>query len=127
MTLLGGDAAALFGELFSGEYVAGTLQRNADTYDARGNLTRGGSPIACRVQVDRVTERMTRDEGYTATDQAVYVLAKPGGGLPDVNALDTGAEITVGGGPYAGQRYKVGSPIERDPAGAYWLCRGVLA
>ncbi|MCA9269520.1 MAG: hypothetical protein KDA41_13660, partial [Planctomycetales bacterium] len=95
MTLLGGDAAALFGELFSGEYVAGTLRANADTYDGEGNLTRGGASVDCRVQVDRVTERMTRAEGYTATDQAVYVLAKPGGTLPDVDALDSNHEIKV--------------------------------
>lgn len=125
MTLLGGDAAALFGELFSGEYVAGTLQRNVDAYDGEGNLTRGGGSADCRVQVDRVTERMVQAEGYTATDQAVYVLAKPGGALPDVDVLDSDCEITVLAGPYAGQSYKVASPIDRDPAGAYWLCRGV--
>lgn len=127
MTLLGGDAAALFGEIFSSEYVAGTLRANADAYDNEGNIIRGGASVDCRVQVDRVTERMTRAEGYTATDQAVYVLAKPGGALPDVDALDSNHEIKVLAGPYAGQTYKVAEPIDRDPAGAYWLCRGVAA
>lgn len=125
MNLLGGGAAALFGELFAGEYLPGTLRANADEYDNRGNLTRGGQAVDCRVQVDSVTEAMRQAEGYTATDQAVYVLAAPGGGLPAIDALDSNHEITVLAGPYAGQTYKVGAPIDRDPAGAYWRCRGV--
>lgn len=125
MTLLGGDAAALFGELLAGEYVPATLRANADAYDDRGNITRGGAAVDCRVQVDRATEAMRQAEGYTASDQAVFVLAMPGGGLPDIDALDTNHEITVTAGPYAGKTYKVGAPIDRDPAGAYWLCRGV--
>lgn len=127
MTLLGGDAAALFGELLAGEYVPATLRTNLDTYDNRGNLTRGGQPTECRVQIERATERMVQSEGYTTDDRAVFVLAKPGGGLPAIDALDTNCEITVLAGPYAGATYKVGSPIDRDPAAAYWLCRGVKA
>lgn len=126
MTLLGGDAAALFGELLADEYVAATLRRNQDDYDNRGNLTRGGAPVDCRVQVERATERMVQAEGYTAGDVAVYVLAKPAG-LPAIDTLDTNCEITVLAGPYAGNTYKLGSPIDRDPAAAYWLCRGTAA
>lgn len=125
MTLLGGDAAALFGELLAGEYLPGTLRANVDAYDDRGNITRGGGPVDCRVQVERATEAMRQAEGYTANDRAVFVLAQPGGGLPAIDALDSNHEITVLAGPYAGKTYKVGAPIDRDPVGAYWLCRGV--
>ncbi len=125
MTLLGGDAAALFGELLAGEYLPATLRTNTDAYDNRGNLTRGGEAVDCRVQVDRTTEAMRQAEGYSATDVAVFVLVKPGGALPAIDALDSNHEITVLAGPYTGQTYKVGAPIDRDPAGAYWLCRGV--
>jgi hypothetical protein len=125
VTFLDGAGAALFGELFAGEYLPGSLRTNADAYDNRGNLTRGGDAVDCRVQVERATEAMRQAEGYTANDRAVFVLARPGGGLPDIDALGTNHEITVQAGPYAGQTYKVGAPIDRDPAGAYWLCRGV--
>lgn len=125
MTLLGGDAAALFGELLAGEYLPGTLRTVTDVYDAQGNLVRQTADTPCRVQVERATERMLASEGYTATDRAIYVLAEPGGGLPTVNALDTSAQIIVEAGPYAGSVYKVSSPVDRDPAGAYWLCRAV--
>lgn len=127
MTLLGGDAAALFGELLADEYAPATLRRNQDVYDNEGNLVRGGQPVECRVQVDRATERMVQSEGFTAGDQALYVLAQPGGELPAIDNLDTNCEITVLDGPYAGNTYKVGSPIDRDPGAAYWLCRGTAA
>lgn len=127
MTLLGGDLAALFGELLAGEYLPGSLRANIDTYDERGNLARGGEPVECRVQVESATETMRQAEGYTADDVAVFVLAKPGGALPDIDALNSNHEITVLAGPYAGSAFKVGAPISRDPGAAYWLCRGVRA
>jgi hypothetical protein len=123
-SLLAGGAAALFGELLGGEYLPATLTNNTDTYDNRGNLTRGGVPVDCRVQVDRATERMVQAEGYTTNDVAVFVLAVPGGDLPAIVALDTGAQVTVREGPHAGGIFKLGAPIDRDPAAAYWLARG---
>lgn len=125
MTLLGGDAAALFGELLGDEYLAATLHKGTLTYDDEGDVTRASAPTDCRVQVERATERMIAADGYAETDRAIYVLAQPGGGLDPITALDSDHEITVTEGPYAGQTYKVSSPIDRDPAGAYWLCRGV--
>lgn len=124
MTLLGGGAAALFGELLAGEYLPGTLRTVTDTYDLGGTLTRSTEARACRVQVDRATERMVANEGYTVGDVALYVLAAPPAPLEPVDELDTGAEITVTAGPYGGQTFKVGAPIDRDPAAAYWLARG---
>lgn len=125
MTLLGGDAAALFGELLAGEYLPAMLHVTVDTYDGEGKLSRTTTARPCRAQVERATERMAQAEGYTAGDRAVYVLARPPGPLDPIDALDTGAEITIGNvGPYAGQHFKIGAPIDRDPAGAYWLARG---
>ena len=127
MTFLDGGGAALFGELFAGEYLSATLRMVTDGYDAQGNLQRASAPRACRVQIDRVTERMVRAEGYTATDVALYILSRPGGALPGIDALDTSAQVTVNAGRYAGRTFKLADPIDSDPAGAYWLCRGVAA
>lgn len=126
MTFLEGDGAALFGELFGGDYVAAILYRETDTYDDEGDLSRAEGGTECRVQIDRTTEAMRLAEGYTSTDVAVYVLARPAG-LAVIDLLDTGCEIEIyGDGPHAGERYKIGGPVERDPAGAYWLGRGIL-
>jgi hypothetical protein len=118
--MLAGGAAALFGQVLGPLYLAGRVYRNAATYANDGSLTRGETPAACLVQVDAATERMIATEGYTATDRALYLLRSSYDG-----AFDTDCEIAVDEGPYAGSRWKVAAPIDGDPAGAYWLCRGV--
>jgi hypothetical protein len=119
---LDGGAAALFGELLSPIYLPATLRRFDNSYDEKGTLQRGGGPRSCRVQVDRATERMADTEGYTSTDRAIYVLAAS---LEGDEPVDTNHEIEVLSGKYAGAVYRLAAPIDRDPACAYWLCRGV--
>lgn len=119
MSWLDGGAAALFGELLTPIYLPGWISTEESTYDTKGNLSLSGTPRPCRAQVDRCTERMVNAEGYTDTDRAVYVLATSLEG--DVL---TGQIVTVTTGPYAGAAFRVSSPVDRDPAAAYWLFRG---
>lgn len=121
MKMLAGGTAALFGQLLSGTYLAGRVWRQATTYGADGSITRDETLIECRVQVDAATERMVATEGYTTDDRALYVLRSSYSGT-----FDTDCEVAVDEGPYAGSRWKVAAPIDGDPAGAYWRCRGVL-
>jgi hypothetical protein len=34
--------------------------------------------------------------------------------------------VEVLAGEYAGTVWRIGAPVDRDPAAAYWLCRGTL-
>lgn len=120
MKLLGGGAAALFGELLGPLYLAGRVWSNATTYATDGSITRAAPAADCLVQVDAATERMVQAEGYTTDDRALYVLRSSFAG-----PLNTDCEIAVDEGPYAGSRWKVAAPVDSDPGAAYWLCRGV--
>ena len=119
--MLAGGAADLFGQLLGPLYLAGRVWSNATTYATDGTISRANAPVDCLVQVDAATERMVQTEGYTASDRALYVLRSSYAG-----PFTTDCEIAVDEGPYAGTRWRVASPIESDPAAAYWLCRGVL-
>lgn len=117
MGLLDGGAAALFGEIFRPVFLPATLYVSETIIDVRGDPQRTLAESACRVQVNRATETMRRDPDFTSNDRALYVLgAEPA----------EGHEITVDAGPYAGTRWKIANPMDRDPAGAYVRCRAVL-
>lgn len=120
MDLLSGGVKALFGELFAPLYLPAVIIDNAESYTTGGALRRSRDERACRAQVDRCTERMVAAEGYTDTDRAIFVLAATLEG-----ELQTGSEITVLEGDYAGVPFRTASPIDRDPGAAYWLARGV--
>lgn len=119
--LLAGGAAALFGEILSPMYLAGRVVTVTTAYAPDGTMTREEATAGCLVQVDAATEEMVNTEGYTADDRAIYVLRSSFAG-----PLDSDAQIAVDEGPYAGTRWRVATPINGDPAAAYWLCRGVL-
>lgn len=121
MGILDGGGAALFTRVFSPLYLPATVYRLATTYDGRGNMQRTETTHPCRAQVDSATDRMQRRPDYVTTDRAIYVLAD----TLDIY-LDGDCEIVVTEGPYAGTRWKVAEPIERDPVCAYWLCRGSI-
>lgn len=120
MGLLDGGAARFFGEVLGPVYLPARLRAITVGKGARGAVRRDITERDCRAAVDGATERMVGTEGYTDTDRAIYILASSLEG--DVN---TDAEIEVLEGPYAGTIFKVASPVDRDPAGAYWLCRGM--
>ncbi len=115
MTLLGGDVAALFGEIMAPMYLRATLRSVATVFDDRGGQTRTGADSAILVQVDAATQSMRAVDGFAATDRSLLVLS----------AVASDDQITVLEGPHAGSRWRVADPIDRDPAGAYWRCRAV--
>lgn len=121
MKLLAGGAAALFGEILGPGYLAGRVWSTVVAYAPDGSMTRTETETPCLLQVDSATEEMIAAEGYTTSDRAIYVLRASYAGV-----FDTDCEISVDEGPYAGTRWKVASPIDGDPAAAYWLGRGVL-
>lgn len=117
---LGGGLAAVFGAAFSGLYLPGRLVLpETPEYDDGGSIIPGAGPelIDCRVQVDSVTESMSQAEGYTDRDVRLLILSA---GL--ASAVTTDCEVDVLEGPHAG-RWMVAS-VDRDPAGAYFDCRG---
>jgi hypothetical protein len=118
--LLSGGAAALFGELFSSLYLRAVLVQRTESSSDLGKLRRSRTERNCLAQVDRCTERMVAAEGYTDTDRGIFILAASVGD----GGVDTGCEIEMQEGPYAGQAFRLASPIDRDPAAAYWLARG---
>lgn len=102
-------------------YLPATVYAATTTHNARGDMQRALAERPCRAQVDGATETMRSQPDFAATDRALYVLADTlEGGLAE------GHEAVVHTGPFAGTRWKVAAPIDRDPAGAYWRCRAVL-
>lgn len=122
MGLLDGGASALFSEIMSPLYLPATARSTTRAYDNKGDLTTTSAARSCRAMVDQATESMRRDPDYTAADRAVYVLAATLEG-----ELVEGDDVEVHSGPYAGTRWRVATPIDRDPAGSYWRFRGVVA
>lgn len=121
MGLLDGGAAALFAEIFTPLYLPATVYAASTTYNGRGDPRRSLAEHDCRAQVDGATQTMRTQPDFAATDRAVYVLADTLEG-----ELLEGHEVVVHAGPYAGTRWRVAAPVDRDPAGAYWLARAVL-
>lgn len=118
MGLLDGGAAALFGEIFTPLYLPATVFAAATTHNDRGDPRRTLTERPCMAQVDRATERMRQQPDFAQTDRAAYILSTSLEG-----ELTEGAEFVVLKGPYAGTRWKVADPIDRDPGAAYWLAR----
>jgi hypothetical protein len=119
--LLAGGAAALFGEILAPLYLPATLHRVTTTYDNRGNPRRAIAGVGCLAQVNRVTAAMRNEPDFTDTDRAIFILSTSLDG-----EVSEGSEIEVLAGPYAGTRWKVADPIDRDPAAAYWRFRAVI-
>jgi hypothetical protein len=118
---LDGGAAALFAELFTPLYLPATVYAVTTTHNERGDPRRALGERPCLAQVDGATHTMRGLADFTTTDRAVYVLANTLEGV-----MAEGHEIVVHKGPYAGTRWKIADPIDRDPGAAYWLCRAVL-
>jgi len=84
--------------------------------DDGGDIVTPGTPfeVACRVQVDRVTEAMRQAEGFLERDVRLLILGP--------TALTTEPDVSVSSGPFAGQSYSIQS-VDRDPLGFGWECR----
>lgn len=121
MSLLDGGGAALFGEILAPLYLPAVMYGDGPpVYTERGGVQRGAGERTCRAQVDICTESMRQADGYADTDRGIFILATTLEG-----AATEGDEITVAAGPYAGARWRLASPIDRDPCGAYWRARAV--
>ena len=121
MGFLDGGAAALFTELLSPLYLPATVYAVTTTHNERGDPRRALTERECLAQVDGATQTMRTAPDFAVTDRAVYVLANTLEG-----EMAEGHEIVVHTGPYAGTRWKIADPIDRDPGAAYWLCRATL-
>lgn len=115
MGLLNGGLRTVFGAALAGLYLDALLYPPDHTSDGKGGGTSGwGSPIACKAQLDRVTQAQA--QGGVDADQRIIVLAA---GLDET--ITTDHEITV-----EGVRWAI-SAVSRDPAQAYYDLRGYRA
>lgn len=117
MSLLDGEIATLFGEVFGAIYLDGTHSRVTRTEDpaSAGNIIETASSQACRVQVDACTERQKLEQGYSARDVRLLVLQS---GLD--GAVRNGDRITT-----KGKTWIAGPTVTEDPASSYWEIRGI--
>ena len=113
MSLLDGDIASLFADVFGGVYLDGVLDRRTATQDGVGGVSVSFTSEACKVQVDTCTERQKLEEGYSPKDVRLLILA----GVSDVKAGD---RVTV-----SGKTWSVGPTVTQDPARSYFECRGI--
>ena len=81
--------------------------------DGKGGYTRNpdaNSP--CKARIDRVTEYMRLEEGFTDKDVGLFILQTPG------LVVDEDSELTLNG-----VRYTLGT-LRQDPLQAAWQVRG---
>jgi hypothetical protein len=119
MALLDGEISGLFGTVFGGLYLPGTLTRVGLIPDGEGGGTTSESSQACRVQVDACTEAMRAQAGYTERDVRILILQHGIAG----GDLDTDCAVTVNSGRHAGRKFNIMWHTQ-DPASSYWECRG---
>lgn len=120
MSLLDGEIAGLFGDVFGAFYLDGVLVRTTLTGDGAGGGSASddaGQP--CKLQIDSCSDRQQRQDGYTEKDVSIIVLQSGivGG---DINP---NVKITPASGPYAGMTFQARTPVDRDPANSYWQFR----
>lgn len=110
--------ATLVGEAVGGPFHdAVLLYAGEAVVDDGGSIITPGTPVevACRVQVDRVTEAMRQAEGFLEKDVRLLILGP--------TSLTTEPDVSVTDGPFAGQVYSI-ITVGRDPLGFGWECRG---
>ena len=115
MGLLDGGIKQLFGTVFGGIYLDGTLHTGSFDVNSMGDVSSSpAAAIPIKVQVEECTENMRKAEGYSADDVALIVLQDGIGIVPTSDH-----EITA-----RGVRYRLNTPITADPAGSHWIIRG---
>lgn len=119
MSLLDGGIASIFGSVFSGIYLDGTLHRSLTDpiYDGEGSIIGygGGGDMPIKVQRDKATYGMTRAQGFSDGDCALIILTAQLDGVE----ITTDMEVTDG----HGRRWKIAS-ADLDAASSHWICRG---
>lgn len=117
MSLLGGDMALAFAEIFGPQFLDGSLNVSGWSDNDKGEVTRAPAATPVKVQIDRVTLAMRQAEGFTARSVRLIILQRD----------DTGAQITA---PKDDDSVTVGDQtwrldmIEADPAQSHWEARG---
>lgn len=104
---------------FDGPFHPGTLRWPGVPVLEGGSIVSPGVPeeYPCQVQIDRVTEAMRGEQGYTDRDMRVIILAA---GL--ARAVDTSATVEVLEGPFVGT-WMIASNAT-DPVGCAYDGRG---
>lgn len=118
--LLDGGLAAVFGAAFGSVYLPGKVHAPAaPVFDEGGSIVPGAAPTEfdCRVQPDKVSERMRATDGYTDKDIALIVLTSGLG-----TAIDTDCRIEVLSGMHSG--LWMIDMADLDAAGSHYMCRG---
>lgn len=114
MSLLEAEIQSLFGQVFGGIYLDGTITRVTLVDDGFGGLTENSATEPCKVQRDACTENQRLEQGYSPSDVRLLILQS------GVDLIDTNDRVTV-----LGIEYALGPIITQDPARSYFECRGI--
>lgn len=116
MGLLDGGLQSVFYNAFAPIFLTATLYPVTTIDGEGGEITEvEGSGISVKAVKDRATEAMRGAGDYTTDDVSLIILQK-GVGV----ALASGMILEW----TDGTRYRLGTPIDADPANATWTCRG---
>lgn len=117
MSLLGGDMALAFGEIFRPQFLDGQLSASGWSDNDKGEVSRAPTATPIKVQVDRVTLAMRQAEGFTARAVRLIILQRDNAGA-QITAPKDDDSVTVGD-----QTWRL-DMIEADAARSHWEARG---
>lgn len=115
MGLLDGDIAALFGSVFGGLYLDGTLTKVTLVDDGVGGYTTTTATHAIKGQTDSLDEEMIAAAGVASNAVKLIVLQS---GVPVT--LTTDDRVTLGG-----KEWLISGPVNQDPARSHWVAMGI--
>lgn len=115
MTLLDGYIRNVFGQVFSGIYLSGTLFRASYDYDSGGSIDETLASHSIKGQLDRADESMRGAAGYTDTDMKIIILQAGVSVYPN-----TQDKIELGG-----RTWGILS-VRQDPGASHWVLHGSL-
>lgn len=114
VSLLDAEIQSLFGSVFGGIYLDGTIGRVTQIDDGFGGLSQAITSIIVKIQQDACTETQRLEAGYSPTDVRLLVLQS------NIDGLHAGDLATV-----LGQQFTIGPVVTQDPARSYFECRGI--
>jgi hypothetical protein len=124
MGLLDGEISALFGTVFGGLYLNGTLTRVTIVPDGEGGGSSTETTQPCKVQIDACTEVMRAAPGYGDEDVRLLILQAS---VTTGGPINSDCSVTPATGRHAGRKFDLHAPITEDPASSYWECRATPA
>ncbi len=121
MGLLDGTLRSVFGSAFSPFFLAGNIFVPSQIRGEGDRITEVfGAAIACKVMRSKCTTAMRADSAYTSKDIGLIILQASVNGAIEELSADAEIEVAIIGGV---DRYRIGTPIDVDPAQATWECR----